>query len=250
MKARITIFAIAALASFLISSCSPVPAAVAETGPGSLWTQEHITSVDPILMRDPFLELLGQTSGPVPYTYEETVKLSGHSCGAVAGAWTITKKALDALYPDETPVRGQILVQTPGAEDEWHVGVFGEVITYITGAAPKTGFNGSEFGKGNDVYIRRNKMTYSEEPSGTAPPMMEWIFTRTDSGKRVGVMFNVMAVQPLATEERVAMGVKMASGKATAEEVTNYVKYWNDRVDFIFENADTMDGLFTVKVYD
>jgi hypothetical protein len=101
-----------------------------------------------------------------------------------------------------------------------------------------------------DFFIRRNKMTYADEPSGTTPPMMEWIFTRTDTGKRVGVTFNVMAVQPLATEERVAMGVKMASGNATAEEASDYVKHWNERVDCIFENADSMDGLFTVKVYE
>jgi hypothetical protein len=147
-------------------------------------------------------------------------------------------------------VRGQILVQAPGAEDEWHVGVFGEVITYITGAAPKTGFSGSEFGKEDDVFVRRNKMTYAKEPTGTAPPMMEWIFIRKDTGEKVGVSFNVMAVQPLATEERIAMGVKMASGLATAEEAADYVKYWNDRVVFVFENANTMDGLFTLKVYE
>jgi hypothetical protein len=80
--------------------------------------------------------------------------------------------------------------------------------------------------------------------------MMELIFTRTDTGIRVGVTCNVMAVQLLAAEERLTMGVKMASGSATADEGSDYVKYWNERVDFIFEDADSMDGLFTVKVYE
>lgn len=253
MKKPVLVFSALVFAALLFSACTPVvPAASepeAETAVNAVWTQEHITNVPPILMRDPFLELLGQTEEPIPYTYEEVVKLSGHSCGATAGAWTITKKALEALYPAETPVRGQILIHAPGAEDEWHVGVFGEVMTYITGAAPKTGFSGAEFGKGDTLYIRRNKMTYAEEPSNTPPPQMEWIFERADTGKKVSVKYNVMAVQPAATEEWTAMGVKMASGKATAEEAAEYVKYWNERAAFVFLNTDK-EGLFTVTALE
>lgn len=249
MKKSALIFSALVLAALLFSACVPsapaAPAAEAEVAAGAKWIQDHITSVPPILLRDPFLELLGQTDEPIPYTYEEVVKLSGHSCGATAGAWIITKKALEALYPGETPVRGQILIQAPGAEDEWHVGVFGEVMTYITGAAPKTGFSGAEFGKADALYVRRNKLTYAEAPSGTPPPQMEWIFERADTGKRVSVKYNVMAVQPPATEERTAMGVKMASGKATAEEAAEFIKYWNERAAFVFANADK-EGLFTV----
>ena len=112
------------------------------------WEQEYIAEVPPIMMIDPYFQIFGQSQGPVPYRYEDVVKQAGHSCGATTGAWTITRKALEALYPDgEIPVRGQIAVEAPGAEDEWYVGVFGEIISYITGAAPKTGFNGAEFGQ-------------------------------------------------------------------------------------------------------
>ncbi len=217
----------------------------------TIWTQEYIDQVPPIMMRDPYLEMFGQTDGPIPYTYAEAVKLSGHSCGATSGAFIITRKALEALYPDgEVPVRGQILVEAPGAEDEWFIGVFGEIITYLTGAAPKTGFIGAEFGKANDVFVRQNKMTYAEEAVGTAPPLLQWIFTRVDTGERVSVNFNLMMVQPPTGEERVAMGKKMATGQATDEEAADYIKYWNDRVLFIFENADTLEGLFTVTVLE
>jgi hypothetical protein len=74
-----------------LSGCSPAPSAALEPQAEVAWTQAHITNVPPIMMRDPFLELLGQTAGPLAYSYEDAVKLSGHSCGAVAGAWTITK---------------------------------------------------------------------------------------------------------------------------------------------------------------
>lgn len=214
------------------------------------WDQAYISEVPPIMMKEPYFEIFGQTQEPVPYYYEEAVKLAGHSCGATTGAWTITKKALEALYPNgEVPVRGQIAVQAPGAEDEWFVGVFGDIITFITGAAAKTGFIGSEFGKANDLYVRQNKMVYAEEPTKQLPPMREWIFTRLDTGAKVGVKFNLVVITPLPTPNRIAMGKKLAAGEATAEEAAEYFKYWNDRAVYVLDNAD-MDGFFTVTIYE
>ena len=207
------------------------------------WTQAHITDVPPIMMRDPFLELLGQTDKPVPYTYEEAVKLAGHSCGAVAGAWTMTKKALAALYPGEIPERGKVVIEAPGAEDEWLVGVFGEVMTYITGASPKTGFSGGPFGK---VYNRRDLLKYKDAVTNTPPPKMVWIFKRIDTGAQVSVGYNLSLIQPPATPERGKMAAKVASGKATPEEAGEWIEYWNARVKFVFKNADTLEGFFTV----
>jgi len=216
---------------------------------GFSWDQEYITEVPPIMMMDPYFEIFGQSQVPVPYYYETAVKLSGHSCGATSGAWTITKKALEILYPGgEVPVRGQIAVEAPGAEDEWFVGVFGEVITYITGASPKTGFIGAEFGQTDDLFMRQNKMVYSEEPTGQMPPQREWIFTRLDTGAKVGIKYNLVVIQPVATPERKAMGMKMAAGEATPEEAADYYVYWNDRAKFVFENED-MDGFFQITVY-
>jgi hypothetical protein len=215
------------------------------------WEQDYISEVPPILMSEPYFEIFGQSQEPVPYYYEEAVKLAGHSCGATTGAWTITRKALEVLYPDgEIPVRGQIAVEAPGAEDEWFVGVFGEIITFVTGASPKTGFIGAEFGKANDLFVRQNKMVYAEEPTGQNPPEREWIFTRPDTGTRVGVKFNLAVITPLATEERQQMGAKLAMGQATPEEAAEYFQYWNDRARFVLENADTLDGFFAVKVYE
>jgi hypothetical protein len=207
------------------------------------WTQDHVTDVPPIMMRDPFLELLGQTDKPIPYTYEEAVKLAGHSCGAVAGAWTITRKALEALYTDVVPERGKIVIEAPGAEDEWIVGVFGEVMTYVTGASPKSGFPGGPFGQS---YRRRNLLNYKAEPAHTPPARMVWAFRRTDTGAQVGVQYDLSMIQPPGTPERNEMAAKLARGEATPEEAREWVEYWNARVRFIFENADTLKGLFTV----
>lgn len=201
------------------------------------WTQDHISVVPPMMFKDPFLELLGQTNKPIPYLYSEVVKLAGHSCGATAGAWNMTEKAMKALYPEGLPVRGQIKITAPGPADEWFVGVFGEIFTYLTGAAPESGFPGAEFG---EDYNRRYLLTYKDEASGTPPPQMEWIFERTDTGKKVGVKFDVMKVMPPATPDRQEMSGKLVRGEATPEEAADWIKYWNDRAINVFDNADTL----------
>ena len=226
-------------------------AAAATSAAGFEWDQDYITEVPPIMMMDPYFQIFGQSQVPVPYYYEEAVKVAGHSCGAITGAWTIARKALEVLYPDgEIPVRGQIAVEAPGAENEWFVGVFGEVITFITGASPHTGFIGAEFGQTDDLFVRQNKMVYSEEPTRQLPPRREWIFTRTDTGARVGVKYNLVIITPIPTPARVAMGKKMAAGEATPEEAADYIEYWNARAMFALDRADTIDGFFTVTVYE
>jgi hypothetical protein len=210
------------------------------------WLADYIKKVPPILMKEPFLELLGQTDQPVPYTYEETVKLAGHSCGAVAGAWTITRKALESLYPGTLPVRGQIKVTMPGSEDEWYVGVFGEVISYITGAAPKTGFPGAEFGKS---YNRRNLMTYKEKPTGTPPAKMIWIFERADTGAKVAIRYDLSKIKPAQTDKRTGTGAKVAKGQASPEETKEWREYWNARAKFVLDHADILPGFFTLEMF-
>jgi len=169
--------------------------------------------------------------------------LAGHSCGAVAGAWIITRKSLEMLYPDEVPRRGQIIILAPGAEDEWLVGVFGEVMTYITGAAPKTGFPGASFCR---EHKRRNLLQYKEAPANTPPPQMTWIFKRIDTGAQVSAKYDLSLTEPPATPEFMKLGGKVANGQATSEETAQWTEFWNARVEFVFENADSLEGLFTV----
>jgi len=221
------------------------------------WTQKHIRKVPPIMMQEPyFSEMFGQTDRDVPYNYEEAVKLAGHSCGATSSAWEMTRKALEILYPDETPVRGNIMVHAPGAEDEWNIGVIGEVITYITGAAPHTGFSGAEFGNGfcypvdgvptcypgDEVFKRRNKMVYTEDPEGTWPPnMMIWRFVRIDTDEQVCVRTNYVGPQgiyPPGGPEWALLGAKLASGMGSPDEATAYIEWWNARAVDVFENSD------------
>lgn len=248
IAASILIIAVMVLSTYGASSAAAAPVEGPQEDKVKVkWTQDYIGEVPPIMMRDPMLEMFGQVDGPIAYTYEEAVKLAGHSCGAVAGGWEITRKALEALYPNrEVPMRGQIVIYAPGAESEWHVGVLAEVMMYITGAAPKTGFSGAEFAV-EDVYIRRNKLIFTESPTGTRPAEMQWVFERKDTGKQVGVVYNLGMIQPAGSPYWTALGVKMAQGEVTPQERAEYVKWWNARAKFVFQNADKLEGFFTVE---
>ncbi len=255
MKKLYRLITITILVALLLAACSPAVSAQPAEVPASpdtaaKWKIDHITKVPPIMMRDALIEMLDQTDNPIPYYYEEAVKFSGHSCMVVASAWMMTKLALDELYPgDEVPVRGQIQITAPGAEDEWNIGVFGEVMSYITGASPKTGFSGSIFAKGNPLTVRRNKFIYTEEAVNTPPPQMEWIFTRLDNNKSVAVSWNIAKVVP-AINEKILMepGGKLASGAATPEEAAKFNKDWADAAQYILENAGKVEGLVTVRI--
>jgi hypothetical protein len=63
--------------------------------------------VKSITLRDPLAEILGAASdGMMRYSYLDAVKLAGHSCPTVAGAYLMTLKALEKLYPDSVAERG------------------------------------------------------------------------------------------------------------------------------------------------
>lgn len=77
-----------------------------------------------ILMRDPLAQLLGSTTdGLMEYRYVDVVKLAGHSCPTVAGAFLTARAALKALYPDAISERGNINIQMPAPETQGTTGV-------------------------------------------------------------------------------------------------------------------------------
>src|SRR3546814_4436243 len=58
----------------------------------------------PVLrLRDRLSELLGATpDGVIEYRYADAVRLAGHSCPTVAGAWLCARAGLRALYGDRS----------------------------------------------------------------------------------------------------------------------------------------------------
>lgn len=181
----------------------------------------------PLVMRDPLAEILGAAAGGlIEYRYADAVKLAGHSCPTVAGAWLMARHALALLYPDTTPVRGALRVELRSPLDAGTTGVVGAVLGLVTGAAGEGGFKGL-----GGAQSRRDLLRYGVALDAEAR------ITRVDSGVAVLLDYRPEAVPPDA-----AMGPLMArviGGVADDEERAGFARLWQERVRrILMEHAD------------
>ena len=138
-------------------------------------TPAFFDAVAPIAVADPLAALLGAAEGGrIEYHYLDAVKLAGHSCPTVAGAWLMTRAALARLYPDGVPQRGGLRVELRQAIDEGVAGVIASVAGLITGAANDGGFKGLA-----GHYGRQGLLRFGVTMAG------EIRFTRLDNGALV-----------------------------------------------------------------
>ena len=107
--------------------------------------KDFLKEVAPIRFKEPFAETLGaftKKDAVVEYALTDVVKLAGHVCPTTVGAYLCCQKALKKLYPNEIPVRGDITITIHGEPHEGVYGVISQIFSFLTGAAPNTGFKG------------------------------------------------------------------------------------------------------------
>src|SRR3989338_4806705 len=202
-------------------------------GISTRWKQPFYDEVEPIKLREPLAEFLGaiDEGEEFIFTYQDTVKLAGHSCPAVSGAYKMTQKALKALYKDEVPVRGEISVKVLGSVDNGANGPISQVISLITGAATQTGFAGL-----GERFGRKDKLIFdqaNEEPNA-------FIFTRDDTGKSVKVTYHPELLPQ--DSELPQLFTKCMVDTATEKQKEEFKEKWQKRVKAVlFEETK---GLF------
>lgn len=174
-----------------------------------------------ITLHDPLTAFLGASpSGVITYCYADAVKLAGHSCPTVAGAWLMVRNGLRQLYGADMPERGGINVYLRDARDAGATGVVASVATLITGAAPETGFGGI----GPDGRFHRRALMYFDAPiRGTLA------LQRRDSGKAVVVDLDTSII-PSAPEMR-RLFPRVIAEAASADEQALFGKLWQQRVE-------------------
>lgn len=181
-----------------------------------------------VRLRDPLGQLLGATSdGVIEYRYEDAVRLAGHSCPTVAGAFLMARAAVAALYPDELPQRGSIAVQMPAPEDHGTTGVVAQVLTLVTGAASHNGFKGL-----GGRFARNGLLEFAAVETGSAVT-----FRRIDNGAVVSVDLDFAAVSPHPAQRSLMMAVMQ--GSADESQRAAFGAAWQDRVRrLLTEHAD------------
>lgn len=179
-----------------------------------------------IVMHDALAQLLGACDdGLMEYGYEDAVRLAGHSCPTVAGAWLMTVKALRALYPDTPPERGNIRVDFPEGASSGVTGVIANVVSLVTGATTDTGFKGLA-----GRHDRRDLLHFNSDSAG------EISFTRLDTGDSVSVAFSAQSVPPAPMTMPLLQ--RILAGQASPAQRTEFAQAWQDRVRRIFAAAD------------
>ncbi|MDP3441162.1 MAG: hypothetical protein U0989_15710 [Azonexus sp.] len=176
------------------------------------------TDIPGITLRDPLAELLGAAEGGlIEYRFADAVKLAGHSCPTVAGAWLISVRALQALYADETPERGNIAVAMSEEIDQGVAGVMASIATLLTGATGEGGFKGL-----GGRHSRRNLLHFGVDGiAGMA-------FTRRDNNATVDCKLRLDLVP---ADPRVShLLPAVVRGEANASEKKLFGELWQDRV--------------------
>ncbi len=188
---------------------------------------DFFARVPGITVYDPLAELLGSAAeGLIEYRYEDAVRLAGHSCPTVAGAWLMTRAALRALYGEAVPQRGGLRVDFAEHMESGVTGVIASVASLITGAAGAGGFKGL-----GGQYSRRNLLRFSVD--GVA----DLRFTRLDNAAAVHTRFlpNSVAADPRLGE----LLPSVIQNQASAEQRLLFGRLWQERVGrLLLEHAD------------
>ncbi len=189
---------------------------------------DFFTEVNPIRFKEPLAETLGavkEEGAILEYTFIDVVKMAGHACPTVAGAYLSCQKALEALYPDEIPVRGEIAITVYGEPDEGVYGVMGQVFSFLTGAAPASGFRGL-----GHKFKRKDLLRFSQEKID--PQAMCFQFNRRDTGKAILVKFYPREI-PFAEKKAkrlVELLEKVIWEAAKDEEKREFHQLWLEKV--------------------
>ena len=191
-----------------------------------------------IVCRDPLAEFLGVGDGTLHYRFDDVVRLSGHACPTVAGAFLLVKRAFAELYDDgEVPERGGLRITVYGPAHEGVNGPISQVFTLLTGAAADNGFHGIAGSFARDGLLRF--AAPDEGSSGT------FTFERHSNGRRVTLAFDSSPVLGSSRFRQGAQGlVGVRNGLRPSEERPHFSALWREGVELLLADA----GVRTVQV--
>jgi hypothetical protein len=189
-----------------------------------------------IVVHDPLAEFLGAVDeGVLEYGYCDAVKLAGHSCPTVAGAYLMNLRALAFLYPDGLPERGAVDVEFRDDLAAGVTGVIANVTSLITGAAQAGGFKGI-----GGRFDRRDLLRYRAAIGAQVR------FRRRDSNKAVSVSYRPERVPP--DPALAPLLAEVQAGRAGAAEQAQFRQLWQDRVQRLLIDHVNDPELVTVSL--
>jgi len=189
--------------------------------------------VNPIELQDALSNFLGAfEEGKMSISYLDCVKLAGHSCPTVAGAYLMALHGLESLYGSDLPQRGNIHVSMKNSEEEGVTGVICNVLSFIVGANGASGFKGL-----NGKMSRNNLVSYDTPMTGAVK------LTRIDTNESVTLSYDSSMV-PADPMMQPLMG-KCMQGLANDEEKKAFGALWQARVEKILLSKELWSQMIT-----
>jgi hypothetical protein len=185
-----------------------------------------------VSLHDPLAVFLGASkSGLLTYAYADAVKLAGHSCPTVAGAYLMVRRGLAYLYGDGIPERGSVEVYLRDPRDQGTTGVIAAIATLLTGAAPETGLGGIG---ARHRFARRDLLHFDTPIDGLMA------LRRGDNGRGVILDLDTTVVPP--AHEMQLLFPQVVKELADENEQARFAALWQDRVrQMLTRNADNPD---------
>ncbi len=196
---------------------------------------EFFDKVESIELYDELSEFLGAVEdGIIEITYLDCVKLAGHSCPTVAGAYIATIVALRELFKSELPSRSNITVELRNPKDEGVTGVIGTVVAYICGASDEGGFAGI-----GGKMSRRGLLHYDCDIKGDIK------LTDNTTNKSINVSISTSSVP--GNPDMMPLMQKALGGMATKEEIQKFKDMWQGRVEYMLTHNELWDKIAKIS---
>jgi hypothetical protein len=201
---------------------------------------DFFNDIPAVSLREPLAVFLGaSTNGTISYTYTDAVKLAGHSCPTVAGAYLMVRKGLAFLYGDELPERGGIEVHMRDGREAGTTGVIAAVATLLTGAASETGFAG--IGE-HHRFNRRHLLQFEAEIDGLLA------LRRCDTGR--GVILDLNSARVPVDPAMRTLFPDAVAGRLNESEQQRFAALWQDRVARMLLNHADDPELVRVRAWE
>lgn len=206
---------------------------------------DSLKRVRPLRFREPLAETLGALTtkeATLEYSFTDAVKMAGHACPTVSGAYLCCQRAMEELYQNDIPVRGEIGITVYGEQDEGVYGVMGQVFSFLTGAAPASGFRGL-----GHRFKRKDLLKYS--PEKPDPAAMCFLFRRLDNKNAVLVKFSPHLV-PFAQDKAERLGElleKVVWEAAKEDEISEFQELWMSKVKTMILDKKGIDNWLRVE---
>lgn len=185
---------------------------------------QFFDDINTITLYDPLSHLLGAfEEGIITFSYLDCVKMAGHSCPTVAGAYLMMSEGLKALYEEKMPIRGEIEVFFKGAKKEGTTGVIANISSFITGACDEGGFKGL-----NSQYARENLLHFNANVDLSVQ------LRRKDTQKSIDIAYDANAIAP--NPLMMKLMPLCLTKQATLEEQAEFTALWQERVKKILMN--------------